>query len=110
MNIFQRAGKFWRRLWAGKAFSADRPLTPAQTGRLLALAEAAKEEELSCDEVYALVDQYAECVARGEDAAALMPLVREHLERCAGCQEEVEALLRMMGVTGEDAQRLLKKG
>ena len=96
MNILQAAGRFFRRIWARGAPGSARPLTPTQVGRLLALAEAAGEEELSCDEVYALVDQYAECVARGEDADALMPLVREHLQRCAGCQEEFEALLRMI--------------
>ncbi len=96
MNIFQAAGKFFRRLWARRAPVSVLPLTPAQAARLLSLAESASEEELSCEEVYALVDQYAECMARGEDAAALMPLVQEHLQRCAGCQEELEALLRMI--------------
>ncbi len=96
MNIFQGAGKFFRQLMARRAPVSVRPLTPAQASRLLALAESAREEELSCDEAYALIDQYAECVARGEDAAALMPLVQEHLQRCAGCQEELEALLRMI--------------
>jgi len=96
MNIFQAAGEFFRRIWPGRAPASARPLTPAQAARLCELAEKAREEELNCEEVYALVDQYAECVARGEDAAALMPLVKEHLQRCAGCQEELEALLRMI--------------
>jgi hypothetical protein len=96
MNFLQAAGKFFRRLWARRAPVSVRALTPVQAARLLSLAESASEEEFSCDEVYALVDQYAECVARGEDAAALMPLVKEHLQRCAGCQEELEALLRMI--------------
>ncbi len=96
MKIFQAASKFFRRLKARRAPVSVRALTPAQAARLLALAESASEEDLSCDEVFALVDQYAECVARGEDAAALMPLVKEHLQHCAGCQEELEALLRML--------------
>ncbi len=96
MNIVQAAGRFFRRLWAKRAPVSVRSLTPAQAARLLSLAESAREEELSCDEAYALFDQYAECVARGEDAAALMPLVKEHLQRCTGCQEELEALLRMI--------------
>ncbi len=96
MSILQAAGRFFRRLWARRAPVSVRPLTPAQAVRLCELAERARDEELSCDEVYALVDQYAECVARGEDAAALMPLVKEHLQRCPGCQEELEALLRMI--------------
>ena len=96
MNIFQAASKFFRRLWARRAPVSVRSLTPVQTARLVALAESASDEELSCEEAFALVDQYAECIARGEDAAALMPLVKEHLQRCTGCQEELEALLRMI--------------
>ncbi len=96
MNIFAAASKFFRRLWARRASVSVRSLTPAQTARLVALAESATEEELDCEEAFALVDQYAECLARGEDAAALMPLVKEHLQRCTGCQEELEALLRMI--------------
>ncbi len=96
MNFLQAAGKFFRRVRGRPEPPPAPPLTPAQTVRLLALAEAADDEELNCEEVYALVDQYAECVARGEDAAALMPLVKEHLQRCVPCQEELEALLRMM--------------
>ncbi len=96
MNIFQAASKFFRRLWARRVPVSVQSLTPAQAARLVALAESAREEELDCEEVYALVDQYAECMARGEDAAALMPLVKEHLQHCHGCQEELEALLRMI--------------
>ncbi len=96
MNIVKAASKFFRRLWTRRAPVSVRSLTPVQAARLVALAESASDEELSCEEVFALVDQYAECVARGEDAAALMPLVKEHLQRCAGCQEELEALLRMI--------------
>ncbi len=96
MNIVKAASNFFRRLWARRAPVSVRSLTPAQTARLVALAESASDQELSCEEVFALVDQYAECVARGDDAAALMPLVKEHLQRCAGCQEELEALLRMI--------------
>jgi len=99
MNFFQATGKFFRRIRNREEPPPARPLTPTQAGRLLVLAETASEEELSCEEVYALVDQYAECVARGEDAAALMPLVQEHLQRCAGCQEEFEALLRLMNTS-----------
>lgn len=52
--------------------------------------------EYSCDEVLALLDQFAEMVVRGEDAARLMPLVQHHLEMCGDCREEFEALLRIL--------------
>ena len=54
------------------------------------------EEELSCDEVFALVDEYAEANQRGEDVASLKPLIRHHLDMCRECDEEYQALLRVL--------------
>jgi len=54
------------------------------------------EEELSCDEVFALVDEYAEAHQRGEDVASLKPLIRRHLDMCHECDEEYQALLRVL--------------
>ena len=54
------------------------------------------EEELSCDEVFALVDEYAEASQRGEDVASLKPLIRRHLDMCRECDEEYRALLRVL--------------
>ncbi len=54
------------------------------------------ETELTCDEVFALLDQFAEMVKRGEDAAGFMPLVQKHLTMCPDCREEYETLLKMM--------------
>lgn len=54
------------------------------------------DEELSCDEVFALVDEYAEASQRGEDVAILKPLIRHHLDLCRECDEEYHALLRIL--------------
>lgn len=54
------------------------------------------EEELSCDEVFALVDEYAEANQRGEDVASLKPLIRHHLDMCRECDEEYQALLQVL--------------
>ena len=54
------------------------------------------DEELSCDEVFALVDEYAEASQRGEDVASLKPLIRHHLEMCRECDEEYQALLQVL--------------
>lgn len=54
------------------------------------------EEELSCDEVFALVDEYAEANQRGEDVTSLKPLILHHLDMCRECDEEYQALLRVM--------------
>lgn len=55
-----------------------------------------QDEELSCDEVFALVDEYAEASQRGEDVASLKPLIRHHLDMCKECDEEYQALLRVL--------------
>lgn len=54
------------------------------------------EHEISCDEVFAVLDQFAEAVARGENVLVFMPLVRQHLDMCPDCREEYEALLKML--------------
>jgi hypothetical protein len=54
------------------------------------------DEEISCDEVFALVDEYAEANQRGEDVASLKPLIRHHLDMCRECDEEYQALLRIL--------------
>ena len=60
------------------------------------------EEELSCDEVFALVDEYAEASQRGEDVASLKPIIRQHLDMCRECEEEYQALLRVLEGTKSD--------
>jgi hypothetical protein len=54
------------------------------------------DEEISCDEVFALVDEYAEADLRDEDVATLKPLIRRHLDMCRECEEEYQALLRVL--------------
>jgi hypothetical protein len=90
MQIFHSARRLWRRL------RGDTQVSPQAAARLASLAAAAQDDDLNCDGVHELIDQFCECAARGENAAALMPLVQRHLERCPGCQEEYEALLRII--------------
>lgn len=54
------------------------------------------EVEMSCDEVFAVLDQFAELVARGEDVSQAMSLVKQHLSMCPDCREEYEALERIL--------------
>lgn len=64
--------------------------------RLMQMLENTEEVELSCDEVFDLLDQYAEMELSGEDAENLLPLVKNHLDKCKDCHEEYEALIRML--------------
>jgi hypothetical protein len=54
------------------------------------------EEEMDCDEVYEVIDQFVDAKVRGEDVSEVMPLVLRHLQLCRDCLEEYEALLRVI--------------
>lgn len=69
--------------------------------KFLRVLESVREEEASCDEVYARIDEYVEKEVGKKDAAQLMPLVREHLDLCSECCEEYEALLDVLEKTSK---------
>ena len=68
----------------------------AMLERLMHMLENTEDVELSCGEVFDLLDQYTEMELQGEDAADLLPLVRKHLDKCKDCHEEYEALVRIL--------------
>ena len=55
-----------------------------------------KDREMACEDVFEIIDQYAELVVNGENPEEVMPLVHHHLAMCGHCREEVEMLLEMM--------------
>jgi len=69
---------------------------PKMAQKILGMLEKTQEEELTCDEVFALLDQFAEMTARGENVSELMPLVELHLEICGDCREEYESLMNVI--------------
>jgi hypothetical protein len=77
-------------------FHRDSKLSDDLIRELIRSLEDTRDDECSCDDVYALLDQYAEIHIRGEDAARLMPLLKAHIESCSDCHEEYEALLRVL--------------
>ena len=77
-------------------------LTDKLVSRIMHRLVLTKDEEISCDEVFALVDEYAEASQRGEDVASLKPLIRHHLDMCRECEEEYQALLRVLEGTGSN--------
>lgn len=52
--------------------------------------------EGDCEQVFELLDQYAEQELGGSNPQKLMPMVFLHLEICSDCQEEYSLLLEMM--------------
>lgn len=82
--------------WLHGLFRKASPLAEARVA--LAMMAMTHEQELSCDEVHNLIDQFAEMQMRGENPAHLFPLVQRHLDMCPECREEFEALLAALEV------------
>ena len=62
-----------------------------------------EEDEISCSECFERVSGFVELELAGEDPAARMPEVRQHLDQCPACREEYQALrdLRQLEEEGE---------
>lgn len=84
-DLIQQIRDFFRR--------TPEELSDPMIEQLIRSLASSNEEELSCSEVYDLLDQYAESHLRGEDAERLMPLLKEHLDVCHECCDEYEALI-----------------
>jgi len=84
-DLIQQIRDFFRR--------KPEELSDIMIEQLLRSLANSNEDELSCNEVYDLLDQYAESHLRGEDAERLMPLLKEHLDICHECCDEYEALI-----------------
>ena len=65
----------------------------------LKVLEDVDKEEITCNELYAKLDEYVEREIGQKDAAKIMPLMREHLNICPECCEEYEALLHVIEVS-----------
>jgi hypothetical protein len=89
-----KTSEFLRKLI--RRLRGDPELPDAAIHRLVSRLVNTREDELSCDEVFALVDDYAEAYQRGEDVVYLKPRIRHHLDMCRECEEEYEALLRVL--------------
>jgi hypothetical protein len=99
--IFGSLRRFFRRGAAPPAaVEADSRSDLAR--RMVGIIERTQPDECTCDETYALIDQFTEALKRGEDVSNLMPLVKRHLEICTDCMEEFEALLRVMQASPGD--------
>ena len=68
----------------------------------LRVLEQARQDELSCSEIDSKLDEYVELEVKKEDAAHIMPLIREHLDMCSDCCDEYEALLDVVEKSNEN--------
>ena len=67
-------------------------LTPEQIRGLVQLIGITRDEELSCNECLDRIAEFAECQLTGQPIPAALATVEHHLNLCAECREEYEAL------------------
>ena len=60
-----------------------------------------RDQELTCDHCFDELDEFIDMKLHGKNAEEAMPLVQEHLDRCAACREEYEALLEALQAMSE---------
>ena len=78
--------------WLSKNGTPENPEADTMNNLLKKLT-LTKTQEISCDDVHAVLAEFAERQHQGEPIAHLMPQVEQHLELCPDCREEYEALL-----------------
>ena len=60
--------------------------------KLVRVVAETRELEIGCDECFERLDIFAETELSGVDASTAMPLVGDHLDKCADCHSTFEAL------------------
>ncbi len=89
----------------GGRFKKDRQEIPDEVvAGFLRVLEEVRVDEMPCSEVFAKLDEYVEKELDGQDAARLMPLLREHFDLCPDCCEEYESLLAMLEYSAKNKQ------
>ena len=74
---------------------------PPMIVRVLRMLAGTQEVELGCEEVTALLGEYCEAQAAGQDMTRFTPLTHAHLRGCADCREEYEALLALISMDAD---------
>ena len=64
--------------------------------KFLQILENVRAEDMSCDDMYAQLDEFVEREVTSRDAARIMPLIQEHIDFCSDCDDEYQALLRVL--------------
>lgn len=88
---------------SGKLRQNPGELSPEAVEGILRVLESVRLRDMSCSQVFALLDQYVERELKDHEAAKVMPLLREHFDLCRDCAEEYEALLEAVEKTSDQS-------
>lgn len=72
------------------------PLDDQSIERLMHLLCETRDDELSCEEVFNCLDEYADCLESHKDVGGKKPLVEHHLSICPDCRDELDALIHAL--------------
>ena len=87
----------------GGHFKKDRQELPDEVVEgFIRVLEDVRLQDMSCSQVFNRIDEYVDKEIDGQNAALLMPLLREHFDLCPECCEEYEALLTVLEKTAKD--------
>lgn len=64
--------------------------------KVIKILEQARADEITCDDMFAQLDEFVEHKFHGRDVEKIAPLLREHLDICSECHEEYAALLQII--------------
>ncbi len=70
--------------------------TDNRLARLIKTIFATEEGEIACSDCFEQVDQYVDLLRTGQDPATVLPQVRQHLDQCRCCHEELEVLIAIL--------------
>ena len=80
------------------------PLDDQSIERLMHLLCDTRDDELSCEEVFNCLDEYADCLESHKDVGGKKLLVEHHLSICADCRDELDALIHALENASVDDQ------
>ena len=68
-------------------------LSKEQVQILVGLISTTEPDEMSCDDCYGRIGEFAEMSLEGRELSEGMQVIQRHLEQCPCCKDEYEALL-----------------
>lgn len=81
-------------------------ISKKQTEQLLSLVANAKPDSMDCDGCFEHLAEFAEAELAGKEIPEALRCVEKHIEQCACCQEEHNALLEgLRGLQEGDPER-----
>ena len=69
-------------------------LSKDQITNLLGMVHSAEADELDCDGCFGQIAEFADLHLSGQEIPAALRVVETHLQQCACCKDEYNALLK----------------